>query len=399
MTFTEDFDELLSAILTDYKNQFPEADTSQGSLIFVKSACTASALWGLYRYQDWIAKQIFPDTADTKALEQHAWTRGLTRTSGETDAAYLERLLEYIRRPPAGGNKYDYVKWAKEVDNVADAWCLPLAQGLGTVDVVILANGTVTGDEIPSSSARIGVNTSVSSGKLVDSGATFTTDHTVAAGDIVENPLRETRATVTAVDDANTLSLSADIFEFAGEPYIAHCQCGTNTTVSENTLIDSAGAFDDTTYTVRAGDVVENVTDGTETTVVSVDSASQITLADDIFADTGKVYLVRGLIADVKKYIDPLRPVTASKVSVVAPEAVTQAVTMTVTGAGIDTVAVADEIETYLEGMIPGQTLYLAKLMQIAMDNGADNVTVSAPSADVVPTSYQMIRPGVIGVS
>jgi uncharacterized phage protein gp47/JayE len=399
MTFTEDFDELLDAILTDYRNQFPEADTSQGSLIFIKSACLASALWGLYRYQDWIAKQIFPDTADTEALEQHAWTRGLSRTSGETDAAYLARLLEYIRRPPAGGNKYDYIKWAKEVDNVADAWCLPLARGRGTVDVIILANETVTGSEIPSSSARIGINTSVSSGKLVDSGAAFTTGHAAAAGDIVENPLRETRATVTAVDDANTLSLSADIFQFVNEPYIAHCQCGTSTSVSSGKLVDSAGAFDDATYTVRAGDAVENVTDGTETTVVSVDSASQMTLTDDIFTDTGKAYLIRGLIADVKKYIDPLRPVTASKVSVVAPVALTQAVTMTVTGTGIDTTAIADEIETYLEGMIPGQTLYLARLIQIAMDNGADNVTVSVPSADVVPTSYEMLRPGVISVS
>ncbi|EOF5361583.1 baseplate J/gp47 family protein, partial [Salmonella enterica] len=28
-------------------------------------------------------------------------------TDGETDASLLERLLDLIRRPPAGGNKYD----------------------------------------------------------------------------------------------------------------------------------------------------------------------------------------------------------------------------------------------------------------------------------------------------
>ncbi len=62
-TFQKSFDELLDQILTDWRNQFPGADTSQGSLIFIKSACLASALWGLYKYQAWIARQIFADIA------------------------------------------------------------------------------------------------------------------------------------------------------------------------------------------------------------------------------------------------------------------------------------------------------------------------------------------------
>jgi hypothetical protein len=49
--------------------------------------------------------------------------------------------------------------------------------------------------------------------------------------------------------------------------------------------------------------------------------------------------------------------------------------------------------------MIPGQTLYRAKLTQIAMDAGADNVSITTPAADVTATTYQMIRPGVINVS
>jgi uncharacterized phage protein gp47/JayE len=142
------FDELLDGLLTDWRNQFPEADTSQGSLIFFKSACLASALWGIYRYQDWIAQQIFPDTADSANLEHHAWIRGVTRRVGETDSELLARLLDWIRRPPAGGNKGDYVKWALEVANVARAWCFPVPQGPGSVDVVLTAAAS-TGSEIP----------------------------------------------------------------------------------------------------------------------------------------------------------------------------------------------------------------------------------------------------------
>ena len=33
-------------------------------------------------------------------------------TDAESDASLLERLLEIIRRPPAGGNRYDYRTWA-----------------------------------------------------------------------------------------------------------------------------------------------------------------------------------------------------------------------------------------------------------------------------------------------
>ena len=400
MTFQKEFDVLFAAMLTDWRNQFPEADLSAGSLLYMKSACLASALWGLYKYQDWIARQIFPDTAETPYLEHHAWVRGIARTIGETDATYLARLLEYIRRPPAGGNKYDYVKWALEVNNVARAWCIPIPAGiLGTVAVIILANVTTTGSEIPSSSARISVNTSVTANKLVDSAAAFTTDHVVAIGDIVENPLRGTRTAVTAVDSATQLALSADIFQFAGDPYIVHCQTGTNTAVSAGKLVASAGAFTDATYTVKIGDIVENVTDSTQTTIVSVDSATQLTLAADIFTATGKTYLIRGLAGEVKKHIDPVRPVTASKVSIVIPATLTQAVTMTLTGSNLDNLAIAAAISAYLSSMIPGQTLYRTKLMQIAMDNGADNVAVTTPAADVVPTTYQMIRPGVISVS
>ena len=150
MAFEKTFDEILSGILTDFQNIFPSVDVSQGSLAYMKAAGYASALWGLYKYQEWISKQAFPDTADTEALEHHAWVRGVPRTAGEGDAAYLPRLLDYIRRPPAGGNKYDYEKWAKEVDGVYAAYAFPLAQGAESVDVVIVANAATTGSEIPS---------------------------------------------------------------------------------------------------------------------------------------------------------------------------------------------------------------------------------------------------------
>jgi len=219
MNFQKDFDELLSGILTDYRNQFPEADTSQGSLIFIRSACLASAVWGLYHYQEWISKQIFPDSAETEALEHHVWGRGLARTYNETDPSLLARLLEYIRRPPAGGNRYDYVKWAKAIDNVADAYCYPLAQGLGTVDVVIVANEANTGAEAPSSHATLsGTATSTGELKLIDTAAAFVTSE-AQKGDRVRNTTAGTQAKIASVDSETEITLDTDIFTGTGEAY------------------------------------------------------------------------------------------------------------------------------------------------------------------------------------
>ena len=50
----------------------------------------------------------------------------------------------------------------------------------------------------------------------------------------------------------------------------------------------------------------------------------------------------------------------------------------------------------YLNSLLPGQTLYKSQLQNIALINGADDATVTLPAVNVVPTSTQMIRPGVI---
>ncbi|GHD63890.1 baseplate J/gp47 family protein [Jeongeupia chitinilytica] len=68
----------------------------------------------------------------------------VTMTGGvdeESDSELLARLLELIRRPPAGGNKYDFRRWALAVPGVTNAYVYPLRRGVGTVDVVITAAG------------------------------------------------------------------------------------------------------------------------------------------------------------------------------------------------------------------------------------------------------------------
>lgn len=68
-------------------------------------------------------------------------------TDAESDSSLLERLLNRIRRPPAGGNRYDYKEWALDVDGVEAAFVYPLRRGLGTVDIVITSNNDLPSDE------------------------------------------------------------------------------------------------------------------------------------------------------------------------------------------------------------------------------------------------------------
>lgn len=67
----------------------------------------------------------------------------------EGTESFRARVLEYKRHKPAGGNKYDYVTWALQVPGVARAWVVPMGQGPGTVDLVVVADQVSTGSEMP----------------------------------------------------------------------------------------------------------------------------------------------------------------------------------------------------------------------------------------------------------
>lgn len=72
-------------------------------------------------------------------------------TDAETDESLRVRLLERLRRPPRGGSKSDYEKWAKEVAGVTRAWCYPLYFGPGTVALTFATDNAPeeTGGPIP----------------------------------------------------------------------------------------------------------------------------------------------------------------------------------------------------------------------------------------------------------
>jgi hypothetical protein len=91
-------------------------------------------------------------------------------------------------------------------------------------------------------SIEIGTNTSVTASYLVDSTATFVTNH-VATGDIVYNLTDGTAATVLVVVNETTLLLNSDIFQATSKNYNLF-QASSQTTIGNqgcNLYVGGAG--------------------------------------------------------------------------------------------------------------------------------------------------------------
>lgn len=76
---TPDYQAIRDAILRDIVNQRPDAAIGVDGDYGVRAAATGAAIEGLYQHQQWIARQIFPDTADSDVLDRHCSLRKMTR--------------------------------------------------------------------------------------------------------------------------------------------------------------------------------------------------------------------------------------------------------------------------------------------------------------------------------
>lgn len=164
--YDKDFDTLLAEILADYGNLDSAPDISQGSIVFIKGACLASALWSLYKYNDWLSKQQFPDQADSNNRDHWGTIYGIPRLTGETDDDYGKRIISLLQQPSAGGTAKDYADWAKAAApspgipaNIAETF-LPAAVDVGGDRIVLDGTtnslGWVDEDPILFTSSEIG---------------------------------------------------------------------------------------------------------------------------------------------------------------------------------------------------------------------------------------------------
>jgi len=124
-------------------------------------------------------------------------------------------------------------------------------------------------------SVDAGTNTSVTTNKLVDSGATFestTTPLPVVIGDVAYNTTTPANAAVTAVDSTTQLAFGSNIFASTSQDYLI---------VRQDALVDDEVNF--LTSGVQVGDIVLNTDARTIASVTAVVNADQLTLSANIF--------------------------------------------------------------------------------------------------------------------
>lgn len=134
----------------------------------------------------------------------------------EGKAALLERYLDVIRQPSAGGNRFDFRRWAMEVPGVVEAFVYDLRRGLGTVDVAILAT-----DGVPSQTLVDRVTAHIEEVRPVGMRGWMVLAPTPVVVDVVaEVGLTGTRSLAQVKDDFTTEALAYFYAQAPGTPVL-----------------------------------------------------------------------------------------------------------------------------------------------------------------------------------
>lgn len=351
------YDEIRAALLTDYQNQIPGADISEGSDIYVKASVLASALWGLYQYQRYIEKQIFPDQADSAGLERHTSIRGISR-----------------KQPAKASGTATLTGTSGTV--VPSGLTLKVSNGVsfetttgGTISASILdvtaraKDGGVSGN--------IAINTALT----------------------VQDPPSGCNSAATAktaftggTDREKDSALLARLLDVIRQP-----PAGGKKNDYRQWALGVSGVADCIVYPTRRGL-------GTVDLVILTSGAGASRIPNQALLDS------------VKTYIDTVRPVTVKDMLILAPTAKSQAVTASIkVASGYTFTQVKPWVETainnYLNVMSPMEVLYKSKLEKAISDvEGVNDRSVTLPSGNVTPVDnggyvVEMITPGTITIT
>lgn len=329
---TPDYQAIRDAILRDIVNQLPAAAVGADSDYAMRAAAVGAAIEGNYQHQQWIVRQIFPDTADSEYLEHHCSLRGLTRKLATVAAGTIT----------FSGTPGSAVLIGTE------------AKTAGGIAYLTTASGTIGGG----GTATIAAQASAAGSAGNQAPATTLTLTAAPAGVLSA----ATIATMTSGTDVETDAalLARLLFDLRNPP------CG-------------GAAHDYYTWAMSVDGVaaayVFSNRRGLGTTDVIILSAGGIPSG--------------GLITSVQTYIDTVRPVQADLL-VLGPTAVTVNVAAVLTlssGSVVGTVgaAIDSALAAYFGSLRPGDTAYLSRLRAIISDTaGVVDFSLTTPIANTV---------------
>lgn len=334
MTFpTPDYQAIRDAILRDIANQLPEASTGADSDYAVRASATGAAVEGLYQHQQWLFRQLFPDTADADQLDRFAALYLAPNT--RLPAVAATGTINFSGTPgaaiPAGTE-------AKTLTGIAFAT---------TAAAILGAGGTAAVPAQASAAGSAGNQAAATALTLTAAPAGVSTAATVAA------------MTGGADIESDAALLARLLFRLRNPPH------GGSSADYYLWAISVAGVAAAYVYSNRRG----------------LGTTDVIIMAVGGLPDAA-------LIASVQAAIDSVRPVQADAL-VLAPTAVNVAVTAALTlAAGTTLVTAAAAINAalaaYFDTLKPGDTVIANRIRALIQDTtGVVDFTLTAPAANV----------------
>ena len=352
MSFTTKTQDIIRAdILRDIKNQLAAASTGADSDYYIRAAADAAAIEGLYQHQQWIVRQLFPDTADAALMEVHAALRKVSRKS----ATYAVGSIVFTGTPLAAiaiNTEAKTTTGIAYVTTVAGA-----LNGAGTA--TIAAQAVVAG---------------------IAGNAALNTPLTLTAAPSGVNSTALSTALAAGTDIETDQNLLARLLFLLRNPPASGNKADYKRWALEVPGCD--GAF---VYPLRRG---------LGTTDVIITSAGGLPSAQ--------------LLIDVAANIDNQRPCGVNTLAVFAPVFLVQNFTMQIKVSGITLAAATGLInaalDSYYANLLPGDSFVKSVVEALISDiNGITDRAISAPAANVVPTvdatTVQWCREGTLTVT
>jgi uncharacterized phage protein gp47/JayE len=354
MFTTPDLLAIRAAILRDIQNRLPEAVTGPDSDFHLRASAVAAAIEGLYQHQQWLGRQILPDTADGEFLERWASLFGLYRKP----AATASGTITLTGTPGVGvypGNTF----------RTADGLSFVVPSGGGAF---IAANGRAT------VKARAG-----------QSGA---------AGNITAGTAL---TLVTAISGVQSAAVAASDFS-GGMEVESSADLLARLLDRLRNPPHGGNAADYRAWALEVPGVVEAYVFAGRRGVGTVDVALKV---------GGLGVPSNALLAQVQAYIDERRPVTADFLAV-SPTQLPVNITAALTLAGTTLEEARASLNTallaYFSTLKPGDTVIRNRLAAIIADTrGVVDFTLSAPAANVTtavtPSMVQVARMNTLTLS
>ncbi len=336
-----------TAILRDVQSQLPEAAVTGDSDFGVRAGSVAAAVEGLYQHQQYIARQAFPDTADTEYLEKHAILHGLKRKSATTATG----AATFTGTPGAA------IALGTEVKTVAGVSLVTFEAG------VVGAGGTAV---VPVRASSAGTSGNLAAGTAL----TLT-----SAPSGVQSAASITTATTGGTDAETDAELLARVLDVLRNP-----PAGGNKADWRRWALEVDGVSAAYVFPLRRG-------------LGTVDLC--ITSADG--APSAEI------LAACAAYLDTVRPTSASDFQVLAPSLVPVAVHAQVRLIGLTLDQAQAAIETalaaYFATLEPGDTVYRSRIeTAISGVDGVVDRVVTSPAASLAMGAVQWARLGAVTV-